>query len=261
MNNAGYGSYGAVEDVPLDEGRRQFEVNLFGLARMTQLVTPAMRAARSGRIVNISSIGGHFYEALGAWYHASKFAVEGFSDSLRLELHEFGIQVVIVEPGSIRTEWGGGAYDSAEKFSGAGPYAPQVKAMKALYAQADERGTEPSVIAETIRQRGDRPPPEDPVRRALLGQGDHRRRHPGPRPPPRCRPSRHDVPHPPLTLPPPLPPSLSPKTADRLQRPRAQTVQPVGSFLSTGEGQGGLLSTDLDERQPFGPVGIRMLPA
>jgi NAD(P)-dependent dehydrogenase (short-subunit alcohol dehydrogenase family) len=150
VNNAGYGSYGAVEDVPLEEGRRQFEVNLFGLARMTQLVTPSMRAARSGRIVNISSIGGHFYEALGAWYHASKFAVEGFSDSLRLELHEFGIQVIIVEPGTIRTEWGAGAYDSAEKYSGTGPYAPQVKAMKALYAQADERGTEPSVVAETI---------------------------------------------------------------------------------------------------------------
>jgi NAD(P)-dependent dehydrogenase (short-subunit alcohol dehydrogenase family) len=150
VNNAGYGSYGAVEDVPLEEGRRQFEVNLFGLARMTQLVTPTMRAAGSGRIVNVSSMGGHFYEALGAWYHASKFAVEGFSDSLRLELHEFGIEVVIVEPGSIRTEWGGGAYDSAEKYSGTGAYAPQVKAMKVLYSHADRRGTEPSVIAETI---------------------------------------------------------------------------------------------------------------
>ena len=150
VSNAGYGSYGAVEDVPLEEGRRQFEANLFGLARMTQLVTPSMRAARSGRIVNISSIGGRFYEALGAWYHASKFAVEGFSDSLRLELHEFGIQVIIIEPGPVRTEWGDAAYDSAEKYSGAGAYAPQVRAMKALYAQADERGTEPSVIAETI---------------------------------------------------------------------------------------------------------------
>jgi NAD(P)-dependent dehydrogenase (short-subunit alcohol dehydrogenase family) len=150
INNAGYGSYGAVEDVPLEEGRRQFEVNLFGLARMTQLVTPSMRAAGSGRIVNISSIGGHFYEALGAWYHASKFAVEGFSDSLRLELHEFGIHVIIIEPGNIRTEWGGGAYDSAEKYSSGGAYSAQVKAMKALYAQADERGTEPSTIAETI---------------------------------------------------------------------------------------------------------------
>jgi NAD(P)-dependent dehydrogenase (short-subunit alcohol dehydrogenase family) len=151
INNAGYGSYGSVEDVPLDEARRQLEVNLFGLARMTQLVTPSMRAAEAGRIVNISSMGGHFGEALGAWYHASKFAVEGFSDSLRLELHEFGIRVVLIEPGPIRSEWGDGAYQSAQRFSGAGAYGRQVKAMKAIYAQAYRRGAEPEVIAEVIR--------------------------------------------------------------------------------------------------------------
>src|SRR5512145_1253867 len=89
VNNAGYGSYGALEDVPIDEARRQFEVNVFGLARITQLVTPHMRAQRSGRIINISSIGGKFYEPFGAWYHATKFAVEGFSDSLRMELRPF----------------------------------------------------------------------------------------------------------------------------------------------------------------------------
>jgi NADP-dependent 3-hydroxy acid dehydrogenase YdfG len=77
VNNAGYGSYGAVETVSIDEARRQFEVNVFGLARLTQLVLPHMRAQGSGRIVNISSIGGKFYEPLGAWYHAAKFAVEG----------------------------------------------------------------------------------------------------------------------------------------------------------------------------------------
>ena len=105
VNNAGYGSYGAVEDVPIDEARRQFEVNVFGLARLTQLVTPHMRKQGSGRIINISSIGGKFYEPLGAWYHATKFAVEGFSDSLRIELSPFGIDVVIIEPGPILTEW------------------------------------------------------------------------------------------------------------------------------------------------------------
>ena len=150
INNAGYGSYGALEDVPLDEGRRQLEVNLFGLARMSQLIIPSMRAAHSGRILNVSSMGGHFGEALGAWYHASKFAVEGFSDSLRLELHGFGIQVVLIEPGPIRTEWGEGAYASAEKYSGTTAYAGLVKAMRALYDQAEARGTEPSVIADTI---------------------------------------------------------------------------------------------------------------
>jgi NADP-dependent 3-hydroxy acid dehydrogenase YdfG len=77
VNNAGYGSYGALEDVPLDEGRRQFEVNAFGLARLCQLVLPMMRAQRSGKIVNVTSIGGKIWEPLGAWYHATKLAVEG----------------------------------------------------------------------------------------------------------------------------------------------------------------------------------------
>src|SRR3954470_17639690 len=105
VNNAGYGSYGALEDVPIDEARRQFEVNVFGLARLTQLVLPQMRSRRSGRIVNISSMGGRIYEPLGSWYHATKFAVEGLSDSLRMELAPFGIQVVVIQPGAIRTEW------------------------------------------------------------------------------------------------------------------------------------------------------------
>lgn len=150
INNAGYGSYGALEDVPLQEGKRQLEVNLFGLARLSQLVIPSMREAGSGRILNVASMGGHFGEALGAWYHASKYAVEGFSDSLRLELHEFGIHVILIEPGMIRTEWGDGAYDSAERYSGTGAYADQVRAMKLLYAQAERRGAEPSVIADTM---------------------------------------------------------------------------------------------------------------
>src|SRR4051794_41251758 len=80
VNNAGYGSYGAVEDVPIDEARRQFEGNVFGLARLTQLVTPHMRRHGSGRIVNISSLGGEFYEPFGAWDHATKFALEGLHD-------------------------------------------------------------------------------------------------------------------------------------------------------------------------------------
>ena len=150
VNNAGYGSYGSVEDVPLAEGRYQLEVNLFGLARLTQLVTPQMRAAGAGKIVNVSSIGGHLGEPLGAWYHASKFAVEGFSDSLRLELHPFGIDVIVMEPGAIRTEWGKGALESAEKYSGDSAYGQQVDAMRALYAHAERRGSEPEIVAEAI---------------------------------------------------------------------------------------------------------------
>src|SRR5207302_410739 len=105
VNNAGYASYGAIEDVTLDEARRQFDVNLFGLARLIQLVLPHMRSQRSGHIVNISSIYGRMTAPLGGWYHASKHAVEGLSDSLRMELAAFDIRVVLIEPGPIRTEW------------------------------------------------------------------------------------------------------------------------------------------------------------
>lgn len=103
VNNAGYGSHGAIEDVPIDEARRQFEVNVFGLARLTQLVSPHMRAQGSGTIINISSIGGRLTTPLGGWYHATKYAVEALSDALRMELRPFGIDVVVVEPGAIRT--------------------------------------------------------------------------------------------------------------------------------------------------------------
>jgi short-subunit dehydrogenase len=123
INNAGYGSYGAVEDVPMEEARRQFEVNLFGMARLTQLVLPGMRKQKSGRIVNISSMGGKIYTPLGAWYHATKHAVEGWSDCLRLEVKDFGIDVVIVEPGGIKTPWGSIAADNLKKTSGNGAYA------------------------------------------------------------------------------------------------------------------------------------------
>ncbi|MEI6624377.1 MAG: SDR family NAD(P)-dependent oxidoreductase, partial [Actinomycetes bacterium] len=94
VNNAGYGSYGALEDVPLSEARYQFEVNVFGLARLTQLVLPGMRAQHKGRVINVSSVGGKIWEPFGSWYHATKFAVEGLSDSLRVELKPFGIKVV-----------------------------------------------------------------------------------------------------------------------------------------------------------------------
>ncbi len=105
-NNAGFGLYGSVEDVSLDEARRQFEVNVFGMAAVSQKVVPHMRKAKSGTIINTSSMGGKMYFPMGAWYHASKHAVEGLSDCLRLELKQFGINVVILEPGFIATEFG-----------------------------------------------------------------------------------------------------------------------------------------------------------
>ncbi|WP_329789244.1 oxidoreductase [Lentzea sp. DG1S-22] len=149
VNNAGYGSYGAVEDVPLDEARYQFEVNVFGLARLVQLVSPHMREAGRGRIINVSSIGGRIYEPLGAWYHSTKFAVEGLSDSLRLELKPFGVDVVVIQPGGIKTEWGGIAVENLEKTSGGGAYAGQVKQLAGFFSQM-ERASEPEVIADVI---------------------------------------------------------------------------------------------------------------
>ena len=106
VNNAGYGSYGAVEDVSIEEAKMQFEVNIFGLARLTQLVLPHMRQQQSGRIINVGSMGGRLTSYFGSWYHATKYALEAFSDGLRMEVAEFGIDVSIIEPGGIKTDWG-----------------------------------------------------------------------------------------------------------------------------------------------------------
>jgi len=152
VNNAGYGSYGALEDVPQEEARRQFEVNLFGLARLIQLALPTMRAQRAGTIVNVSSIGGVFGEPFGSWYHATKFAVEGLSDSLRMELHPFGIHVVVIQPGAITTEWNKIAREGLFKYSGNGAYRESARAHVKFLADAD-RGlmpSPPSVVAKVI---------------------------------------------------------------------------------------------------------------
>lgn len=106
VNNAGYGYFGAIENVSIEEARRQVEVNVFGLARLTQLVLPIMRAQGSGRIINTSSIAGKMVIYLGGWYNVTKYAVEAFSDALRMEVKPFGIDVVKIEPGAIKTDWG-----------------------------------------------------------------------------------------------------------------------------------------------------------
>lgn len=106
VNNAGYGFFGAIENVPLEEARRQLEVNVFGLARLTQLVLPTMRQQGSGRIVNTSSIAGKMTILMGGWYNVTKYSVEAFSDTLRMEVKPFGIQVVKIQPGAIKTDWG-----------------------------------------------------------------------------------------------------------------------------------------------------------
>jgi short-subunit dehydrogenase len=150
INNAGYGSYGSLEDVPLSEARYQFEVNIFGLARLTQLVLPTMRAQHSGKIINISSIGGSFGEPHGAWYHASKYAVEGLSDSLRMELKQFGIDVVIIRPGAIYTEWNSIARENLLKMSGNTDYKSLAMKHVKMLATADKYASLPIVVAKTI---------------------------------------------------------------------------------------------------------------
>ena len=152
VNNAGYGSYGAVEDVDMDEARRQFEVNVFGGMNLTRLVLPHMRAQKSGTIVNITSMGGKIYTPLGGWYHGTKFALEALSDCLRLEVAPFGINVVVIEPGGIATEWGGIAAANLEKTSGSGPYKAQAEAVgKSLRSEANaNRNSPPSVISDAI---------------------------------------------------------------------------------------------------------------
>jgi NAD(P)-dependent dehydrogenase (short-subunit alcohol dehydrogenase family) len=152
VNNAGYGSYGALEDVPMAEARRQMEVNLFGLAHICQLALPIMRKQKSGVIINITSIGGKFGEPFGSWYHATKFAVEGLSDCLRMEARPFGIDVVVIEPGAIKTEWNKIARDSLISASGEGAYGTYVRRHAAMLSSADKgRYASPAtVVADTV---------------------------------------------------------------------------------------------------------------
>lgn len=150
INNAGYGSYGALEDVTVEEAKYQFEVNIFGLARMTQLALPHMRDQGSGRIVNISSIGGSFGEPHGSWYHATKYAVEGLSDSLRMELKQFGIDVIIIKPGAIRSAWSGIAQKKLLEVSGDTAYGPLARKHAAMLDRFDGQGSDPKVVATAI---------------------------------------------------------------------------------------------------------------
>ena len=106
VNNAGYGYFGAVENVTMEEARRQVEVNVFGLAALCKLVLPVMREQGSGRIINTSSIAGKTVLPYGAWYHVTKYSVEALSDALRMEMKPFGVDVVMIEPGGIKTDWG-----------------------------------------------------------------------------------------------------------------------------------------------------------
>lgn len=152
VNNAGFGMYGAMEDTSIDDARYQFEVNLFGLARLTQLALPYMRKQRAGKIVNMSSMGGKIYTPLGCWYHASKHALEGWSDCLRIELEPFGIDVIIIEPGAIETEFGDVMTEPMLERSGNTAYAALAHRTAEMTRRSFEPGyaSPPSVVADAI---------------------------------------------------------------------------------------------------------------
>lgn len=161
VNNAGYGVYGAVEDVPDNEARRQFDVNVFGLGAMMKGVTPCMRAQKSGRIINIASIAGKVCVPFGGWYHSSKHAVEGLSDCVRMEVRKFGIHVSIIQPGLIVTGWDGIASENLRKFSAndSSAYKADAERVASLMDMAYPSGKEadhirrsqgPEVVAKAI---------------------------------------------------------------------------------------------------------------
>ncbi len=153
INNAGYAVYGSVEDVAIDTARRQFEVNIFGLALITQKVLPHMRKQKSGKIINISSIGGKIYFPLGAWYHATKHALEGWSDCLRIELKPFGIDVVIIEPGAISTEFGEVVTGPMSTASNGGAYEKITQRFVNTLSNLKPKDfSPPSVIADVISE-------------------------------------------------------------------------------------------------------------
>ena len=162
VNSAGVGVHGAIEDIPLERARSLFEVNLFGTARLIQLVLPGMRQQRSGLIINISSIGGEIALPLGSWYYASKHAFEAFSDTLRQEVKPFGINVVIIQPGIIKTEFEKETPQELRAISGRGAYGRVAEAMakKAETSLGEgSKASDPLVVAQAICHTIETPSP------------------------------------------------------------------------------------------------------
>lgn len=170
INNAGYGSYGAVEDVSITEAQKQLDVNLLGVARLTQAVLPYMRKQHSGRIINTSSMGGRLTTYFGAWYHATKYALEAFSDALRMEVSNFGIDVSIIEPGGIKTDWGFIAADHLAESAKGGAY--EQYAEKTAAGMRKQYGSNlmsnPKIIANTMSKAVNA---RRPRTRYLIGMG------------------------------------------------------------------------------------------
>lgn len=172
INNAGYGSYGPIEMVDLNKAKEEFEVNVYGIVRMTKLVIPYMRNQNKGRIINVSSAGGRVTTYLGGWYHASKYAVEALSDSLRMEVKQFGIKVSIIEPGGVKSNWGIITADHLLESSKNSPYEEisnkVAKIYKELYGGKSNLLTKPKVVAKKISKAVNK---KHPRTRYLFGFG------------------------------------------------------------------------------------------
>lgn len=170
INNAGYGYFGPIENVSMEEARRQLDVNIFGMAELTRKVLPIMRSQGKGRIINTSSIVGRSILYFGGWYHVSKYAVEAFSDSLRIEVKPFGIDVVIIEPGGIRTEWGIIAADHLQNSSKGTAYEKEAGNEAALLRKGYSIRflSSPKVVAKAMCKAVNR---RRPKVRYVIGRG------------------------------------------------------------------------------------------
>lgn len=142
INNAGYGEYGPLEEVPIENAKKQFDVNLFGVGQITQYVLPIMRRQKSGRIINISSIGADVYSPLGGWYHATKASLNMWSDVLDSEVKRFGIRSVVVQPGITKSEWSKIAFENARKnLKDNSPYEELINKVENLFNQIGSGAT------------------------------------------------------------------------------------------------------------------------
>jgi short-subunit dehydrogenase len=160
VNNAGIGLSGAIEDLPIQQTRDLFEVNLFGPARLIQLILPYMREQESGAIINVSSMGGEIAFPLHGWYYASKHALEAYSDTLRQEVGRFGIHVVIIQPGMIKTEFEQWTAKKLRQVSGQGDYGNIAAAMASQTEKLLNHSSDPAIVAKVIRKAIESPAPK-----------------------------------------------------------------------------------------------------
>lgn len=152
FNNAGFGSYGTIESLPLEEIQYQYEVNVFGIARVLKVVLPQMRKQKSGLVINTASMVGHISPAVMGWYASTKYAVEALSDSLRQEVRHLGIKVVIIEPGGVKTEFATVALENLEKVQHPAEYQKMVESFKRGIQAMDLHAPGPESTANAVLQ-------------------------------------------------------------------------------------------------------------